>query len=79
MATIKSIVKICCAQTGALFHYDVNYEEGFVVLIRPEELVDPNSIAEITEKANLKSVTIIPSSSTTEEMVYQKPIVENPQ
>jgi hypothetical protein len=55
MATINKIVKIACATAETLKHYDVNYAEGFVVVVRADELTDPLDINEVITKANARA------------------------
>lgn len=65
MATVKSVVKITKTADDSLDHYDVNYEEGFVVVVRPEELTDQNDISEVLAKAAPKATEIESLTPTT--------------
>ena len=66
MATVLSVVKITKTEDDSLSHFDVNYNEGFVVVVKPEELEDVNDVAEILSVAAPKAAAIEALTPATE-------------
>jgi len=76
---IKSIEKITLAEDGAIHHYDVNYEEGFVVAVRIDQLPKgkEEDMEAIVEFANGVSTKILQEQSrpkTFSERIFTKEV-----
>lgn len=57
MAILLNIIRITKIEDDSLDHYDVNYE-GFVVIVKPNELPESHNSDDILEVASVKATTI---------------------